>query len=442
MAISSNENNYQKIPSIELPDDLFEESLNPWRFSLIGRLNLQQLKFVDASIIVRRQWKLEGDCKLIPLGRGFFTIKLDNATDRQYIKEGTWEVTNQTLQIRNWISNFRPQSQRTSRAMVWVRFPGVGLEFWSEKILFKICKEFGNPVKLDAATEKYEVGYYANVLVEVYFAKSIPNKIWIGTKYGGFFQDISIPDCPKFCSTCKILGHLVTECRMEKSRNKSTGEGHNHRTSKTSNTSNHQQSPKNGNASIQQQGPKTPHIPFDICNNNEDVVNCNNKEAVQVSTYNFVLNPLVEDSVVSNITTSQIQTTPVVVHLNSGRFNALSQIENREEDEVSIDKEIMADIEPHKLIQMADVTDLEKSEVKFVDAGSGKVTTEPVQFTSWTSVVNASGTKKTTPSVNAVSNNSPNIKNISIATSSKQAPVKYNFRRNVKKGGKNLQQKP
>ncbi|XP_026450615.1 uncharacterized protein LOC113350699 [Papaver somniferum] len=296
IAISSNENNYQKIPSKELPDDLFEESLNPWIFSLIGILNLQQLKFVDAAIILRRQWNLEGDCKLIPLGRGFFTIKLDNAIDRQYIEEGT-------------------------------------------------C-------------------YYANVLVEVDFAKSIPKKIWIGTKYGGFFQDISIPDFPKFYSNCKILAHLVTECRVEKSRNQSTGEGHNHITSKTSNTSNHQQSPKNGNASIQQQGPKTPHIPFDICNNNEDVANCNNKEVVQVSTSNSVLNPLVEDSVVSNIITPPIQTTSVVVHLNSGRFNTLSQIENREEDEVSINEEIMADIEPHKLIQIADVTELKKSEFK------------------------------------------------------------------------------
>ncbi|XP_026383877.1 uncharacterized protein LOC113279402 [Papaver somniferum] len=226
MSSSGNEKNSQTFPSIELPDDSFEETLNPWRFSLIGRLNLQQIKFVDVFIILRNQWKLKGERKLIPLGRGFFTIKLENTEDRQYINEGIWEVTNQILQVRNWISNFRPENQRTSRAMLWVRFPGLGLEFWTEKILFKICKEFGNPVKLDAATEKCEVGYYSNVLVDVDFAKHIPNKIWIGTKFGGFFQNISIPDCPKFCHTCKILSHLITECRVEKSKNHTTGEAH------------------------------------------------------------------------------------------------------------------------------------------------------------------------------------------------------------------------
>ncbi|XP_026410464.1 uncharacterized protein LOC113305661 [Papaver somniferum] len=100
--------------------------------------------------------------------------------------------------------------------MVWVRFPGLGLEFWNEKILFTICKEFGTPIKIDNATAKCEVGYYANVLVEVDFAKHIPHKVWIGTKYGGFFQDVLIPNCHKFCSSCKIVGHSNAECRVEK----------------------------------------------------------------------------------------------------------------------------------------------------------------------------------------------------------------------------------
>ncbi|XP_026411040.1 uncharacterized protein LOC113306302 [Papaver somniferum] len=285
----------QCIPSIELPDDLFEESLNPWRFSLIGRLNLRQIKFIDATIILCQQWKLVGNCKLIPLGRGFFTIKMDNEVDRQYIKESKWEVLNQVLQIKKWISNFRPESQKTSKAMVWVRLSGLGLEFWSEKILFKICKEIGTPIKLDEATTKCEVGYYANVLVEIDFANTVPNKIWIGTKYGGFFQSISIPACSKFCSTCKIVGPLITECRVEKN--------------------NIQQSsivqPKNKNNSttthIQQQTPRTgsAHIPFDICDRSEVEVHSNNNAKKHGSTSRAAGNQfLEEDSLVSNIVPS------------------------------------------------------------------------------------------------------------------------------------------
>ncbi|XP_026451886.1 uncharacterized protein LOC113352257 [Papaver somniferum] len=179
-----------KIPSIELPDELFEKSLDPWRFSLIGR--------------------------------GFFTMKLDNSTDRNYIKSQVWEVTDQILKVRNWVYNFRPTSQRTSKDFVWVRFPGLGLEFWSESILSKICKEIGTPIKIDEATTKCDVGYYANVLVEVDFSSSVPNKVWIGTKYGVFFQEVSITDCPKYCNSCKMVGHFITECRVEKAKRNET----------------------------------------------------------------------------------------------------------------------------------------------------------------------------------------------------------------------------
>ncbi|XP_026417393.1 uncharacterized protein LOC113312670 [Papaver somniferum] len=180
----STEDTPKKVPSIDLPDELFEEGLHPWKFSLIGRLQLHKTKFVDATIILRQQWKLIGDCKLIPLGKSFFTIKLDNEIDRNYIKAGEREVLNQ------------------------------------EKILFAICKELGDPIKIDTATAKCEVGYYANVLVEMDFAQSIPSKIWINTKFGGFFQDILIHDRPKFCTTCKIIGHLVSECYVDKNKTK------------------------------------------------------------------------------------------------------------------------------------------------------------------------------------------------------------------------------
>lgn len=83
----------------------------------------------------------------------------------------------------------------------------MGLLSW---VRFGICKEIGKPIEIDNANLKCEVGYYANVLVEVDFAQPIPSKVGIGTKFEGFHQDILIPNYPKFCNTCRIVGHLVT----------------------------------------------------------------------------------------------------------------------------------------------------------------------------------------------------------------------------------------
>ncbi|XP_026451358.1 uncharacterized protein LOC113351623 [Papaver somniferum] len=392
------EKNSQVIPSIKLPDDLFEESIDPWRFSLIGRLNLQQVKFVDAVIRLRRQWKLTGDCKLIPLGRGFFTIKLDNEIDRQYIKEGKWEVLNHVLQVRKWISNFRPEIQRTSKAMVWVRLPGLGLEFWSEKILFKICKEIGTPIKLDEATARCEVGYYANVLVEIYFAKSVPNKV------------------------------------------------------------------------------VKAHIPFDNDRSEVDKSSSNTSRRQSNTSNNANTQVLEEDVIISNIVTPVNNVgNSIPANISSGRFNVLNQAAFEQEDDTSVDEEIIAEREPikqlsntenpevesvvkfvdvvsgrvsqvdksqnhnmgdniedqsgilevPKLIKLAEENRLQNSTVTFVNGSNGNVTNEVVQVTSWAKLVEkemVTGSSSSSPSKTKVS---------------KPVPVnnKYNFRKNQNKGG-------
>ncbi|XP_026378663.1 uncharacterized protein LOC113273110 [Papaver somniferum] len=72
----------------------------------------------------------------------------------------------------------------------------------------------GRAIKVDDTTLKREVGYYANVLVEVDLARSVPHQVVVNSKYGSFEQEVQIPKLPKFCSHCKVVGHLVTECRV------------------------------------------------------------------------------------------------------------------------------------------------------------------------------------------------------------------------------------
>ncbi|XP_026396352.1 uncharacterized protein LOC113290987 [Papaver somniferum] len=249
--------------------------LNPWKFSLIERLNLQNTKFIDASMILKQQWKLIGDCKLIPLG--------------------------------------------------------LGLEFWKEKNLFEIYKEIGTPIKIDVATTKCEIGYYANVLVEVDFAQSIPSKIWINTKYGGFFQEVLIHDCPNFCTTCKIVGHLITECYAERNKNKTPA------------PSFRAVSHKN----------KPADVPFDICDPAS-------RE---------------EDSLVNSIdTTTIIRSSAEIGSPKTGRFD--SMVEQSEEVSYYGSTKIFGSSRTVQNIV-----------IKFVNGSNGKVTEEAIPVTSWAKIV-------------------------------------------------------
>ncbi|XP_026436579.1 uncharacterized protein LOC113334566 [Papaver somniferum] len=198
-------------PSLFIPDDIIDDSLEERKFSLIGRLDLVKIKVKIAESTLRIQWKLKGSVQLIPLGKGFFIIKLENEEDKLHIWSGNWVVEEKNLTLKNWEPNFNPAAQETTSAFVWVNFPGLSIEYWKKNIILHMGISLGRPIKVDEITLKKEAGYYTSVFVEIDLTKAIPSKIWVESKYGGFEQEVPIPKIPKFCNYCQVIGHYVAE---------------------------------------------------------------------------------------------------------------------------------------------------------------------------------------------------------------------------------------
>ncbi|XP_026428632.1 uncharacterized protein LOC113324525 [Papaver somniferum] len=170
--------------------------------------------------------------------KGFFIIKLDNLRDKQYIKAG------------------------------------FSLEYWDEKTLFKISRAIGTPIKVDESTLKYESGYSAKVLIDGDLEKAIPNKLWIISKFGGFMQSVLLPQLPKFCGYCKIIGHLQPECRFKQGNNENKSP---------------KSTPKNSvNEKLQDKTTEVT-VPFDICNTPASLIQVN-KEIVHPNVEDACMN--------------------------------------------------------------------------------------------------------------------------------------------------------
>ncbi|KAF5183644.1 hypothetical protein FRX31_026769, partial [Thalictrum thalictroides] len=65
-----------------------------------------------------------------------------------------------------------------------------------------------------------EYGYYASVLVDIDLAQAIPDQILVEVEGQGleFWQEIQLGKTPKFCNHCKVVGHLVSDCRILKKK--------------------------------------------------------------------------------------------------------------------------------------------------------------------------------------------------------------------------------
>ncbi|KAF6175072.1 hypothetical protein GIB67_038985 [Kingdonia uniflora] len=161
----------------------------PKKISLIGRLDLQKVKFKAAQEYARTQWKLLGKCKLIPLGKGFFIIKLDNESDKIHIwGQGPWMVEK-----------------------ILMRLPS---ELWSHKIVMSLGKTLGAPIHLDRSTINHDYGYHASVLVDIDLSTSIPNHVFIEAEGKLINQEILLYRVPKFYNHCKNVGHSIAECKV------------------------------------------------------------------------------------------------------------------------------------------------------------------------------------------------------------------------------------
>ncbi|KAF6141228.1 hypothetical protein GIB67_024312 [Kingdonia uniflora] len=160
------------------------------------------------------KWKLIGKCQFIPLGKGYFTILLGNEADKLRIwGGGPWHIEGQLLRVTMWTPDFDISKQKNTHAMVWVKFPGLGTEYWEEDVLMSMARTVGNPVQVDSYTLCRNTGFNASVLVDVDFSKPVPTKIMVEREGFEFCQEVQLGRTPKLCSHYKVVGHLVSECR-------------------------------------------------------------------------------------------------------------------------------------------------------------------------------------------------------------------------------------
>ncbi|KAF6158154.1 hypothetical protein GIB67_014948 [Kingdonia uniflora] len=171
-----------EVPSIKLPCSCYQSRLEKFKFSLIGRFDLQKIRLVEVWKMAGEVWKLNRGFCLIPLGKGYFTIQLECEEDK----------------VRVWGGDSVSQAWDGN---------------WEDKSLLSISRIVGHPIQVDENTMNARTGFYASVLTEIDMAKPISSKIFVEGDDEGFMQEMVIGHLPKFCNNCKVIGHVVYECR-------------------------------------------------------------------------------------------------------------------------------------------------------------------------------------------------------------------------------------
>ncbi|KAF6134935.1 hypothetical protein GIB67_029756 [Kingdonia uniflora] len=75
-------------------------------------------------------------------------------------------------------SLFDLEKQKNSHALVWVKFPGLGVEFWEVDTLMALGRTLGTLIQIDHSSVMMDFRYFAKVLVDIDLADPIQVKFW------------------------------------------------------------------------------------------------------------------------------------------------------------------------------------------------------------------------------------------------------------------------
>ncbi|XP_057775561.1 uncharacterized protein LOC130994533 [Salvia miltiorrhiza] len=204
--------------TLVIPRDLQLFQLNKFKHALIGRLMLNKgdkpRQTRDLKEELQGLWKPSAPWHLMPMGKGYYTLKFQSQEDKAAAKEKLlWELSVGSIRLRDWVRYFDPYKESSSIAQIWVRIYYLPVELWHPEVISGIGRWLGQPLKIDGISMTEDVGSYVRMLVEVDLAQPLPETMSIDGGDYSFPVEFCYESIPLFCTRCKITGHSVDKCR-------------------------------------------------------------------------------------------------------------------------------------------------------------------------------------------------------------------------------------
>ncbi|CAN1156360.1 hypothetical protein LINPERHAP2_LOCUS20905 [Linum perenne] len=121
---------------------------------------------------------------------------------------GPWMVGEHYVVIQDWRPYFQPEDSPISTLRVWVRLPGVPLEYYDAAILTIIGNRIGKTVRLDETTLEGSGGNFSRICVEVDLSKPLLSKYRLRRRV----QHIEYEGLHTICFSCGCYEHTLDHC--------------------------------------------------------------------------------------------------------------------------------------------------------------------------------------------------------------------------------------
>lgn len=184
--------------------------------TLIGKFTGPRPNIDLVRAFTFQKWKLKGQMDVAAMPKGFFSFVFSNGEDlTKVLCDGPWMMGKSSLSLQKWSTNLDYNESSFISAPVWVRLPGLPLEYWHEDILVAIASSFGELLTIDPMTAVRSRQVFARIYVNIQQDTELPQVITLNSKVGKWRQEIEYEATPFVCVTCKKVGHCAKHCCLK-----------------------------------------------------------------------------------------------------------------------------------------------------------------------------------------------------------------------------------
>ncbi|XP_057432706.1 uncharacterized protein LOC130725505 [Lotus japonicus] len=196
-------------PSFDMDDTAYKSICHPFEDCLVIKLLGKKIGYRTLCERLKSLWKLNGSFEVIEVHNGYFFVKFDSQEDKVKVLTGApWMIFDHYLSVKPWTSDFVAADSKINTTAVWIRIPGLGLQFYHRKILMTLAKGVGKPIKVDMNTVDMHKGRFARVCVEIDLSEPVVGMIRLrGTWYKVEYEGLHL-----LCGACGCYGHLTRNC--------------------------------------------------------------------------------------------------------------------------------------------------------------------------------------------------------------------------------------
>lgn len=204
--------NGRKIPKIEYAD--VRRMTEKWRNSAIGYVIGMDTPYTVMKRFADSRWATAGLLEVQRLHGGVFIFRFQSEQCMlEAVEASPMSLGNKMFIMQPWVKGGDMRKKDFKTVPVWIRLPGLEVQYYDVEALEKIVSAIGKPLYADKKTIEQERLAFARVCIEVSAGEKLPDQIeFINEDDILVSQPVQIEWMPSQCQQCKVFGHLTQNC--------------------------------------------------------------------------------------------------------------------------------------------------------------------------------------------------------------------------------------